>query len=177
MSEFQKVLVVDDGARNGEHALSAQLAELGFASVTTSLEATDEVLDMIAAPTAILIQLPVRSHATNYKQFIDLAERLKAKKNMSGIPIMLVGIALRRRRRGLRRRAPERARRGRAQQARELTPLPPARQAAILRSAMRTRSRRMPVVVLRRSSRSSTSRMKTIRMSGRTLAKEPCSAT
>jgi hypothetical protein len=90
MSEFQKVLVVDDGARNGEHALSAQLAELGFASVTTSLEATDEVLDMIAAPTAILIQLPVRSQATNYKQFIDLAERLKAKKNMSGIPIMLV---------------------------------------------------------------------------------------
>jgi PleD family two-component response regulator len=90
MSEFQKVLVVDDGARNGEHALSAELAELGFASVTTSLEATDDVLEMIPPPAAILLQLPKPSQTTNYNQFMELAARLKAKKDMSGIPIILV---------------------------------------------------------------------------------------
>jgi hypothetical protein len=90
MSEFQKVLVVDDGARNGEHALSAELAELGFASVTTSFEATDDVLDLLPSPSAILLQLPRRSEAVNYKQFMDLAARLKAKKDISGIPIILV---------------------------------------------------------------------------------------
>src|SRR5215207_4121533 len=90
MSEFQKVLVVDDGARNGEHALSVELAELGFASVTTSFEATDDVLEMLPPPSAILLQLPKRSQTANYKQFMDLAERLKAKKDMSGIPIILV---------------------------------------------------------------------------------------
>jgi hypothetical protein len=90
MSEFQKVLVVDDGARNAENALSAELAELGFASVTTSLEATDEVLEMIPAPTAILIQLPRRSGGAKPKQFMDLAQRLKAKKDMSGVPIIVM---------------------------------------------------------------------------------------
>jgi CheY-like chemotaxis protein len=90
MTEFQKVLVVDDGARNAENALSAELAGLGFASVTTSVEATDEVLEMIPAPTAILIQLPRRSGGTKLKQLMDLAERLKAKKDMSGIPIIVV---------------------------------------------------------------------------------------
>jgi hypothetical protein len=90
MSEFQKVLVVDDGARNGEHALSAQLAELGFASVTTSVEATDVVLEMIPPPSAILLQLPKRSQTANYKQFMDLAERLKANHDISRIPLILV---------------------------------------------------------------------------------------
>ena len=94
MSDFQKVLVVDDGARTAEHPLSAELAELGFASVTTSLEATDDVLEMLPPPSAILLQLPKRSETVNYKRFMDLAARLKAKlkakKDMSGIPIILV---------------------------------------------------------------------------------------
>jgi hypothetical protein len=90
MSEFQKVLVVDDGSRKGEQALSAELAGLGFASVTTSLEAADDVLEMIPPPSAILLQLPKRSETVNYKRFMDLAARLKAKKDISGIPIILV---------------------------------------------------------------------------------------
>ena len=88
MSGFQKVLVVDDGARNAEHALSIELAGLGFASVTTSLEATDEVLELLPPPAAILLQLPKRSRAADYKRFMDLHQRLKAKN--SGIPIILV---------------------------------------------------------------------------------------
>ena len=90
MSEFQKVLVVDDGSRNAEHALSAELAELGFASVTTSFEATEDVLEMIPPPAAVLLQLPKRSQAVNYKEFMALADRLKAKKNFSTVPIILV---------------------------------------------------------------------------------------
>lgn len=88
MDDFQKVLVVDDGARGAERALSLELAELGFASVTTSVEATDHVLEMIPPPAAILVQLPRRSQPANYKQFMDLVARLKAKKD--GIPVILV---------------------------------------------------------------------------------------
>jgi hypothetical protein len=89
MSEFQKVLVVDDGARSSEHALSVELAELGFASVTTSLEATDDVLEVLSPPAAIVLQLPKKTGA-DYKRFMDLADRLKMRKSISGIPIILV---------------------------------------------------------------------------------------
>lgn len=89
MSEFQKVLVVDDGARSPEHTLSVELAELGFASVTTSFEATDEVLELLSPPAAILLQLPKKTGA-DYTRFMELADRLKAKKSISGVPIILV---------------------------------------------------------------------------------------
>jgi hypothetical protein len=90
MSEFQKVLVVDDGARSSDYALSAELAELGFASVTTSLEATDDVLEVIPSPAAIVLQLPKPSRTADYRQFMDLAERLKANREISGVPIILI---------------------------------------------------------------------------------------
>ena len=44
MNGFQKVLVVDNGERGLESALSAELAGMGLASVTTSFEAADDVL-------------------------------------------------------------------------------------------------------------------------------------
>jgi hypothetical protein len=90
MSEFQKVLVVDDGARTPDQALSMELAELGFASVTASLEATDEVLAMIPPPAAILLQLPRRGESPHYWRFLDLADRLKKGERTSGIPVILV---------------------------------------------------------------------------------------
>lgn len=94
MSEFQKVLVVDDGARTPDHALSMELAELGFASVTASFEATDDVLETIPPPAAILLQLPKRSDGAGYRRFMELAERLKAGERTSGIPIILVDRSL-----------------------------------------------------------------------------------
>lgn len=90
MGDFQKVLVVDDGARDTTRGLSVQLAELGFASVTTSVEATDDVLEMLPPPSAILVQMPRQSQSANYKQFMDLVARLKAKKDMNGIPVIVV---------------------------------------------------------------------------------------
>ena len=44
MNDFPKVLVVDDGERTPDDALSAELAGLGYASVTASLEAAEDVL-------------------------------------------------------------------------------------------------------------------------------------
>ena len=88
MDDFQKVLVVDDGARTPDRALSAELAELGFASVTTSLEAAEEVLSVIPRPVAILLQLPNCPRSPSYDSFMELARRLRA--NDSGTPVILV---------------------------------------------------------------------------------------
>ena len=88
MDAFQKVLVVDDGERTAARALSAELAELGFASVTASLEATEDVLAVIPRPSAILLQLPNGKGGLSYHSFMELAERLRA--DNSGIPVILV---------------------------------------------------------------------------------------
>jgi DNA-binding NtrC family response regulator len=88
MDAFRKVLVVDDGERSSDRALSAELAELGYASVTASLEATEDVLAVIPRPSAILLQLPNRKRSPDYESFMELAKRLQA--NDSGIPVILV---------------------------------------------------------------------------------------
>ncbi len=88
MNDFQKVLVVDNGERRSDRALSAELAELGFASVTTSLEATEDVLAVIPRPAAILLQLPSRQPDANYDSFMELARRLRA--SDAGIPVILL---------------------------------------------------------------------------------------
>ncbi len=71
-----------------DHALSAELAGLGFASVTTTLEASEEVLALMSSPTAILLQLPRDLSHPNRRLFQDLARRLRAK--ASDIPVIVV---------------------------------------------------------------------------------------
>src|SRR5438874_1583560 len=88
MDAFQKVLVVDDGERTADWALSAELAELGFASVTTSLEATEDVLKVIPRPAAILLQLPSRKPGSQHDSFLELAQRLRA--SDARIPVIVV---------------------------------------------------------------------------------------
>jgi len=90
MNDMQKVLVVDDGERPLDCALSAELAEMGLASVTTSLEATDDVLAVIPTPAAILLQLPSRTRAAQYRRFLELAERLRARERATGVPVIMV---------------------------------------------------------------------------------------
>ena len=90
MSVFQKVVVVDDGDRTMDRALSAELAELGFASVTTSYEATDDVLELIPSPSAIVVQLPRRSAGSDYDRLVAWVERLKEKQGAAGIPVIVV---------------------------------------------------------------------------------------
>lgn len=95
MGALQKILVVDDGRRDADRALSAELAELGYASVTTSLEATEEVLAVIPAPAAILLQMPARRGAArdpgraDRASFVALAERLRAPA-YRGVPVIVL---------------------------------------------------------------------------------------
>jgi CheY-like chemotaxis protein len=95
MTDFYKVLVVDDGERSADHALSAELAELGFASVTTSVETTEEVLAILPSPTAILLQMPRNHLSPNYRLFQDLARRLRRLEATHNIPVIVVDPAAR----------------------------------------------------------------------------------
>ena len=90
MNKLRKVLVVDDGARTPEYALSGELAELGFASVTTSVEALDDVLAMTSPLAAILVQLPEGRQGARKQQFIEVAERLRTEGQISGIPVVVL---------------------------------------------------------------------------------------
>ncbi|MGU3537617.1 hypothetical protein [Methylobacterium sp. A54F] len=87
MSALQQVLVVDDGFRAVDNSLAAELAELGYASVTASVEAADDVLAVIARPAAILLQTPARGS--------DAFERLAGRMREAGIPVIIVDEALR----------------------------------------------------------------------------------
>ncbi len=87
MVALQQVLVVDDGVRAVDHSLSGELAGLGYASVTASLEAADDVLAVIAPPAAVLVQAPARRDPTYARQ----AARLRARMREKGIPVILIG--------------------------------------------------------------------------------------
>jgi ethanolamine utilization protein EutA (predicted chaperonin) len=86
MGALQKVLVVDDGHRAVDRALSAELAELGYASVTASLEAADDVLAMMPRPAAVLLHVPPRENGA----FRMLAERLREQMRIAGVPVIVV---------------------------------------------------------------------------------------
>lgn len=87
MGALQQVLVVDDGVRAVDHSLSAELAGLGYASVTASLEAADDVLAVIAPPAAVLLQAPARRDPAYARR----AARLRARMRDRGIPVILIG--------------------------------------------------------------------------------------
>ena len=87
MGALQQVLVVDDGVRDVDHSLSGALAGLGYASVTASMEAADDVLAVIARPAAVLLQAPARPD----RAYARLAARLRARLRDRGIPVILIG--------------------------------------------------------------------------------------
>lgn len=89
MNDFQKVLVVDSGERFGDDALSVELAELGFSSVTTSYEAADEVLGLIQTPSAIVLKMPRTSEGDEYARFIALAATLKGRVPTGNVPVIM----------------------------------------------------------------------------------------
>ena len=86
MGALQQVLVVDDGHRAVDHSLAADLAELGYASVTASWEAADDVLAVIARPAAILLQASSRTDPG----YAAHAARLRRQMRDAGIPVIVV---------------------------------------------------------------------------------------
>ena len=89
MNDFQKVLVVDSGDRAAEDVFSAQLAEFGFSSVTTSFEAADEVLGLIRTPSAIVLNMSRPDDGADYARFVAVAKDLKTREPDLGIPVIL----------------------------------------------------------------------------------------
>lgn len=90
MSPLQRILIVDNGDRETDAALSADLAELGYASVTASLDAADEVLALIPTPTAIVLQMPRAAGPLERARFKQLAERLRARRDDGRAPVLLL---------------------------------------------------------------------------------------
>ncbi|MDB5513137.1 MAG: hypothetical protein JWR08_2620 [Enterovirga sp.] len=89
MNELRKVLVVDSGSRASVDALSAELAGLGFSSVTTSVEAADDVLSVIPRPAAIFLKMPTVEESQHYGSFLALAERLRGPNGTGDIPVIV----------------------------------------------------------------------------------------
>ena len=89
MNDFQKVLVVDSGDRVADDVFSAQLAEFGFSSVTTSYEAAEEVLGLIRTPSAIVLNMSRADGGVDYARFVAVANDLKTRETDLGIPVIL----------------------------------------------------------------------------------------
>ncbi|MCB8820809.1 hypothetical protein [Microvirga rosea] len=91
MNGLQKVLVVDNGEREPDSALSAELAGMGYASVTAPFEAADDVLALMPSPAAVVLQMPRHPNWTERRRFLELAHRLRASLSPSGIPVLITG--------------------------------------------------------------------------------------
>lgn len=86
---MQKILIVDDGTRRSGRTLSAELAELGYASVTAAVEATEDVLALLGDPAAVVLDMPQATKA-EYAEFVALAERLRSGPVGASVPIIEV---------------------------------------------------------------------------------------
>lgn len=91
MDGFQKVVVVDNGDRPQDFALSVELAEMGFASVTTPVETADDVLAIVRSPAAIVLQVPQGAGWAERQRFTALADRLRESQSATGIPVIVLG--------------------------------------------------------------------------------------
>lgn len=89
MNSLQKILVVDNGDRESIDPLSIELAELGVSSVTTSFEATDDVLEVIDRPAAIFLKMPRGRDSRAYRDFLDFADDLRGRERAAGIPVIV----------------------------------------------------------------------------------------
>ncbi|WP_112663471.1 hypothetical protein [Microvirga flavescens] len=90
MNGLKKVLVVDSGERAPDSALSAELAGMGYASITTPFEAADDVLALIPSPVAVVLQIAEDAPAAERSKFLALAQRFQHMLGDSGVPVILL---------------------------------------------------------------------------------------
>lgn len=88
MNALTKVLVIDSGRRGAADLLSTELAELGLSSVTASLEAAHEVLEVIERPSAIFLNMPADRGGHEHASFVRLASSLRSLGGVPGIPVI-----------------------------------------------------------------------------------------
>ncbi|WP_370644941.1 hypothetical protein [Microvirga sp. ACRRW] len=88
---MQKVLVVDSGERAPDSALSAELAGMGYASVTAPFEAADDVLALIPSPAAVVLQMPQHADWSERRRFLELATRLRKTLAETHTPVIVTG--------------------------------------------------------------------------------------
>lgn len=88
MTDLQRIIVVDHGDRDPEFGVSRELAELGYSSVTTPLEAAEEVLALTSAPDAFVLEIPRRGDAAIRARFNDLARMLK--RSHAAVPVIVI---------------------------------------------------------------------------------------
>ncbi|WP_210489862.1 hypothetical protein [Microvirga antarctica] len=91
MTALPKVLVVDSCRRAQDTALSTELAEMGYASVTAPFEAADDVLAMMGSPVAIVLQMSRHGDAAEQTRFHALAARLRSAVAPHGTPVIVTG--------------------------------------------------------------------------------------
>jgi hypothetical protein len=91
MNGMQKVLVVDSGERAPDSALSAELAGMGYASVTAPFEAADDVLALIPSPAAVVVQMPYQADWSERRRFLELASRLRKTLSVNSTPVIITG--------------------------------------------------------------------------------------
>ncbi len=91
MNGLQKILVVDNGERDPDGALSAELAGLGYSSVTARVEAAEEVLAILPSPAAVVLQVPQEAAHPERARFLALADRLRTNLRLRGIPVIVLG--------------------------------------------------------------------------------------
>lgn len=91
MNGMQKVLVVDSGERTPDSALSAELAGMGYASVTAPFEAAGDVLALIPSPAAVVLQMPRQADWSERRRFLELANRLRKSLASSRVPVIVTG--------------------------------------------------------------------------------------
>lgn len=91
MNGLQKILVVDNGERASDAALSAELAGMGYASVTTPFEAADDVLATMPSPVAVVLQLSQDASWAERRRFLELASRLRKTLAGTSVPVIIAG--------------------------------------------------------------------------------------
>lgn len=91
MTGLQKVVVVDNGERAPDSALSAELAEMGYASVTAPFEAAEDVLAMVSSPAAVVVQMPLRADWSERRRYLELATKLRRSLQASQTPVIVTG--------------------------------------------------------------------------------------
>jgi hypothetical protein len=90
MTGIQKVLVIDNGERAADSALSAELACMGLASVTAPVDAAADVLAMMPSPAAVVLQIPREADWSERKRFLNLAERFRTSLAASNVPVVVI---------------------------------------------------------------------------------------